>query len=52
MRVVAVEALANSSTNAVPFLLGLAGADADADVRAAAAWAISAHDTVTDLGPV
>jgi len=52
MRVVAVEALANSSTDAVPFLLGLAGADADADVRAAAAWAISAHDTVTDLGPV
>ena len=47
----AVEALANSSADAVPFLMGLAGADADEDVRAAAAWALSTHDTVTDLGP-
>jgi HEAT repeat protein len=51
LRVTAVESLAYSTTEAVPFLLNLAGADADADVRASAAWAISAHDTVKDLGP-
>src|SRR5262245_7435174 len=42
MRVVAVEALANSSAEAAPFLLRLAE-DSDTHVRAAAAWAISAH---------
>ena len=51
MRIVSVEALANSSTEAVPFLLRLAEGDADADVRASAAWAMSAHDMVNDLGP-
>jgi len=51
IRILAVEALANSSTEAVPFLLGLAGTDADAELRASAAWAISAHNAVTDLGP-
>jgi len=51
MRVTAVEALANSSTEAVPFLLRLTEGDADADVRASAAWAISAHHKVEDLAP-
>ncbi len=51
MRVVATEALAQSSPRAVPFLLRLAHGDADADVRASAAWAVSAHQTVTHLGP-
>jgi HEAT repeat protein len=51
MRVVAVEALAGSSSEAVPFLLGVAERDADTDVRASAAWAISSHETVSDLGP-
>lgn len=51
MRVAAVEALANSSPRAVPFLLRLAQSDADADVRASAAWAISAQDAVSHLGP-
>jgi HEAT repeat protein len=44
MRVVAVESLAYSTKEVVPFLLRLAEGDADADVRASAAWAISAHD--------
>ncbi len=51
LRVVAAEALANSSDDAVPLLLQLAGSDADPNVRASAAWSISAHDTVSDLGP-
>jgi len=51
MRVVAVEALAGSSAESVEFLLGVAGSDANTDVRASAAWAISTHDTVKDLGP-
>jgi len=51
-RVVAVESLAYSSTGAVPFLLGFAEGDADADVRASAAWAISAHGRYQDLAPV
>ncbi len=42
-RVAAVDALANSTSDAVPFLLGLAEHDRDADVRASAAWAIGAH---------
>jgi HEAT repeat protein len=52
MRVVAIEALANSSSEAVPFLLQMAETDRDPDVRASSAWAISAHDTVDDLGEV
>jgi len=51
MRVAAVEALANGSAESVPFLLKLAGSDADPDVRASAAWAISAHTGITDQGP-
>jgi HEAT repeat protein len=51
-RVAAVESLAYSSTGAVPFLLGFAEGDADADVRASAAWAVSAHGRYQDLAPV
>ncbi|MCG3149821.1 MAG: hypothetical protein PCFJNLEI_03286 [Verrucomicrobiae bacterium] len=51
LREVAVEALAQSSTAAVPFLMGTAAHDADETVRAAAAWAISAHGEVRHLGP-
>ncbi len=50
-RVAAAEALAHSSAEAVPFLLGLAGSDADVEVRASAAWAISAQGGVSDVGP-
>ena len=50
MRTTAAEALANSSDDAVPFLMGLAANDGDAELRASAAWAISAHDTVHELG--
>jgi HEAT repeat protein len=50
MRTTAAEALANSSDDAVPFLMGLAANDSDAEVRASAAWAVSAHDTVHALG--
>jgi len=51
MRVAALEALATSSVEAVPFLLRFAQDDNDAEARASAAWAISAHVNVTDLGP-
>lgn len=51
MRVTAVEALAFSTQDAVPFLLGMAERDADADVRAASAWAISLHSLVQNLAP-
>lgn len=51
LRVVATEGLACSSAEATPFLLELAATDRDEDVRAAAAWAVSAQPTVTDLGP-
>lgn len=50
-RVTAVEALSASSGAAVPFLLGMAGNDRDAEVRASAAWAIGTQDSVHDLGP-
>ena len=50
MRVVAVEALAFSTQEAVPFLLGLAESDVSADVRASAAWAISTHNDDQYLG--
>jgi HEAT repeat protein len=51
-RVVAAEALAYSSQSAVPFLLEFAQNDADADVRASAAWAISTHGRYRDLAPM
>ena len=51
MRVTAVEALAYSTKDAAPFLLGIAGNDADADVRASSAWAISLHSLAQNLAP-
>jgi HEAT repeat protein len=51
-RVAAAEALAHSSQSAVPFLLEFAQNDADADVRASAAWAVSIHGRYRDLAPV
>jgi HEAT repeat protein len=50
LRVAAVEALAKSSPDAVPFLLDVAGADADPEVRAGAAWAVSTHPTAEHFG--
>jgi HEAT repeat protein len=50
-RVAAAESLAHSSPEAVPFLLKLSEHDADADVRASAAWAISAQGPVRGLAP-
>jgi HEAT repeat protein len=51
MRVVAVEALAYSTKDAVPFLVGFAERDADADVRSSSAWAISLQAQVKNLAP-
>jgi HEAT repeat protein len=50
LRATAVEALALSTREAVPFLLDRAGGDGSEDVRAMAAWAISAHEDETRLG--
>ena len=50
LRVAAVEALSNSTIEATPFLLEIAGGDQDPDVRASAAWAISAHQSASHLG--
>jgi HEAT repeat protein len=47
-KVAAVEALANSSGDAAPFLLNLAG-DPDPEVRAAAAWSLLGAGEDTDL---
>ncbi len=52
LRVAAVEALANSTADAAPFLLEKAAADNDPEVRASAAWTLSAHQEITELGPV
>lgn len=51
LRSTAVEALALSNREAVPFLLDRAGSDSSEEVRAMAAWAISAHEDETRLGP-
>jgi len=51
MRVAAVEALAHSTSDAVPFLMDLAGENGDAEVRASAAWAVSAQDPPPQLAP-
>jgi HEAT repeat protein len=51
MRVAAVEALAQSSKEVVPFLLGVAANDMDTEVRASAAWALSFHGPHDQLGP-
>ncbi len=50
MRVVAVESLAHSSNEAIGFLMETAAGDPDTELRASAAWAISAHQSVNDLG--
>jgi HEAT repeat protein len=52
LRVAAVEALAHSSKEAVPFLLTLTENDRDPDVRASAAWALSLQGPQAPLGPV
>ncbi len=49
-KVAALEALGNAEGNVAPFLLKYA-ADPDAEVRAAAVWALSATDSESDLGP-
>ena len=51
IRIAAVEALYQSSNDAVPFLLGVAKDDGDPEVRASAAWAISAHDGGRGVAP-
>ena len=51
LRVAAVESLADSTPEAVPFLLRTAETDADWEVRAGAAWALSAHEPVPGEGP-
>jgi HEAT repeat protein len=51
LRVAMVEALAHSSEESVHYLLRLSRDHPDPEVRAAAAWAISAHVEVTELGP-
>jgi len=50
LRVAAVDALSNSSGDALPYLSNLAGSDRDPDVREMSAWAISAHDSEGLLG--
>ncbi len=50
LRSAAVEALANSSPEAAPFLLAMAQSDRDPDVREMAAWAISSHGPDGVLG--
>jgi HEAT repeat protein len=52
LRVVAAEALAFSTPEAASFLIELAADDADQDVRAAAAWAISVHSEDAQMGVV
>ena len=51
LRVAAVESLADSTPAAVPFLLRTAETDGDWEVRAGAAWALSAHGAVPGEGP-
>jgi len=50
LRVTAVESLAFSSKEAVPFLLRTAAYHADPEVRASAAWAVSTHESPLQLG--
>jgi HEAT repeat protein len=50
LRVAAVESLADSTPAAVPFLLRTAETDSDWEVRAGAAWALSAHGPVPGEG--
>lgn len=50
LKVAAFEALANSSDDAVPYLLRGAEHEADPELRAAAAWAVGAHGEGPDCG--
>lgn len=50
LKVAAFEALSNSSGDAVPYLLTGAEHQADPELRAAAAWAISAQTEAPDCG--
>lgn len=50
LRSAAVEALANSSQEAAPFLLRMARSDHDPEIREVAAWALSAHGMNGELG--
>lgn len=50
LKVAALEALANSSADALPYLLNGAEHAADPELRAAAAWAISAQPEAPDCG--
>lgn len=51
LRTTAVEALANSSSEAAPFLVNVARSDLDPNVRESAAWALSAHGANGKAGP-
>lgn len=51
LRSAAVEALANSSPEAAPYLLSVVQSDPDPNVREMAAWAISAHGPEAVPGP-
>lgn len=51
LRAIAVEALSESSSDAIPYLVEVAGGHEEADLRASAAWAISAHGAAGYLGP-
>lgn len=51
LRVAAVDALSNSSSDALPFLMKMAATDQDPEVREMSAWAISAHSQTGALGP-
>lgn len=51
LRIVAVEALSESSGDAIPYLVDIVGNSEEADLRASAAWAISAHGSAGYLAP-
>ncbi|QJE96194.1 HEAT repeat domain-containing protein [Luteolibacter luteus] len=51
LRAVAVEALSESSSDAIPYLIEVAGHHEEPDLRASAAWAVSAHGSAGYLAP-
>lgn len=51
LRVVAVEALSESSNDAIPYLVEVASYHEEADLRASAAWAIGVHGSAGYLAP-
>lgn len=50
MKVTAIEALSGAQGDPTPFLASLASSNADPEVRAAAAWAMSATEVTPNLG--